>query len=65
MTKLSIPDMSCAHCKATVEKTIKSLDPAAGLDFDMIARTVMVQTIAATQAVQDALKAQGYEATAA
>ena len=65
MTKLSIPDMSCGHCKATVEKTLKALDPAASLDFDMPARTVAVQSTAAVDAMRTALKAAGYEAAAA
>ena len=65
MTKLSIPDMSCGHCKATVEKTLKALDPAASLHFDMPARTVAVQSTAAVDAMRTALKAAGYEATAA
>ena len=63
MTKLSIPDMSCGHCKATVEKTIKSLDAATVLDFDMPGRTVAVQSAAALDAMRTALKAAGYEAT--
>ena len=63
MTKLLIPEMSCGHCKATVEKTIKSLDPAAALDFDMIARTVTVDSTAALPALQAALSQAGYETT--
>ncbi len=65
MTTFSIPDMSCGHCKATVEKTLKSLDPAAALTFDMPARTVGVQSTAEIDAMRTALRAAGYEATAA
>lgn len=65
MTTLSIPDMSCGHCKATVEKTIKAIDPTATLDFDMAARTVVVQSAAGTDAMRAALKTAGYDATAA
>ncbi len=64
MTILSIPDMSCGHCKATIEKAIKILDPAATLDFDMVARTVTVQTGAGPEAIQTALGDVGYPATA-
>lgn len=63
MNTLSIPDMSCGHCKATVEKAIKSLDAAAVLDFDMASRTVAVKSAAALDAMHSALKAVGYEAT--
>ena len=62
MTTLSIPDMSCGHCKAIVEKAIKTIDPAATLEFDMPARTVAVQSAAATDAMRAALKTAGYEA---
>ena len=65
MNKLSIPDMSCGHCQATVEKTIKALDPAASLEFDMPCRTVAVQSSVALDALRVALKAVGYEAVAA
>ncbi|QCO55534.1 heavy-metal-associated domain-containing protein [Pseudorhodobacter turbinis] len=65
MTTLSIPEMSCSHCKASVEKAIKSVDPTAVLDFDMVARTVAVQSDAITDAMRAALKTVGYEATAA
>lgn len=65
MTTLSIPDMSCNHCKATVEQAITALDPAAVLQFDMAARTVAVTSAAALEAMKTALKAAGYEATAA
>ena len=35
MTRLSIPDMTCGHCKATVEKTVTGLDPAAKVAVDL------------------------------
>lgn len=57
--------MSCNHCKATVEQAITALDPAAVLQFDMAARTVAVTSAAALEAMKTALKAAGYEATAA
>ncbi|MFT5061649.1 MAG: copper chaperone, partial [Polaromonas sp.] len=33
MTNYFIPDMSCGHCKATIEKTVLGLDPDATLAF--------------------------------
>lgn len=65
MTTLMIPDMSCGHRKATVEKTIKNLDPAAVLAFDMPARRVAVQSTAPVDALRSALQAAGYAASAA
>jgi len=63
MTTYSIPDMSCGHCKATVEKTILALDPQATLSFNMPARTVDVQTQSEQSTVKAALTDAGYPAT--
>lgn len=65
MTTLSIPEMSCGHCKATVDKAIHAVDPAAVLDFDMEARTVAVRSGAALDSLRAALRDAGYEASAA
>ncbi len=65
MTTFHIPDMSCGHCKATVEKTIHALDPEARIDFDMDARRIALDSRADTANVQAALTAAGYPATPA
>lgn len=61
--KLAIPDMSCGHCKATVERTIIDLDSGADVIVDLETRTAVVKTTAAPQAILTALKAEGYPAT--
>lgn len=63
--KLSIPDMSCGHCKATVEKTIASIDPTAQVTVDLATRTVEVRSTAPDGTVLKALDAEGYPATLA
>jgi copper chaperone len=63
MTTFHIPDMSCGHCKATVEKTIHALDPAARIEFDMAARRIALDSRAETAKVQVALTEAGYPAT--
>ena len=63
MTTYAIPDMSCGHCKATVERTVLQLDPAATLAFDMPARQVSVTSSQDSATLQDALRAAGYPAT--
>ncbi len=60
MTTFHIPDMSCGHCKATVEKAIHALDPAARIDFDMEARRIALDSRAETADLQAALAAAGY-----
>lgn len=64
MITYSIPDMSCGHCKAAVEKAVKALDAGAALDFDMTARRVSVQTSAPEAALLAALAAEGFPAQA-
>ncbi|MFN0114966.1 MAG: heavy-metal-associated domain-containing protein [Paracoccaceae bacterium] len=60
--KFSIPDMSCAHCKATVEKTIIDLDSAADVRVDLAAKTAEVVSTAPAEAIRNALAAEGYPA---
>lgn len=65
MTTFHIPDMSCGHCKATVEATIHALDPVARIDFDMAARRISVSSSTDATQVQTALAKAGYPATPA
>lgn len=44
MKNFHIPDMSCGHCKATVEKTNHVLDPAARIELDMTARKISLNS---------------------
>ncbi len=62
MTTFHIPDMSCGHCKATIEKTIHALAPTAQIAFDMAARRISVESITDAQSVQAALAEAGYTA---
>ncbi len=63
--KLSIPDMSCGHCKATVEKTIAAVDPAARVVVDLGTRTVEITGSSVREALLQALADEGYPATVA
>ncbi len=63
--ELSIPDMSCGHCRASVTKALTELDPQAKVEVDLPARTAHVETAADPTAVIAALAAVGFEATAA
>jgi copper chaperone len=62
---LSIPDMTCGHCKASVTQALLALDPKAEVTVDLPARRASVRTSASAQAVLDALGAIGFEATPA
>ena len=63
MTIFHIPDMSCGHCKATVDKAIKLLDPDAHITFDMEARKIGLESVMEAAKVQAALAKAGYPAT--
>lgn len=60
MTTLTIPEMSCGHCKAVIEKTVLGIDPAARLEFDLPAHKVDVQSSADPARITRALTEAGY-----
>jgi len=45
MTKFSVPDMTCGHCKATIEKAVLDADEGAELDFDLEKHEVAVDSV--------------------
>lgn len=63
--KLTVPDMSCGHCKAAVERALAGAAPGATVSVDLPARTVTVTGPADEAAVLAALAGEGYPATAA
>ncbi|HHI69504.1 MAG TPA: copper chaperone [Rhodobacteraceae bacterium] len=65
MTKLNVPDMTCGHCKAAVEKAVASVDAGAKVAVDLDTRTVEIDSSADLSAILAALKEEGYEATQA
>lgn len=62
MPSFNIPDMTCGHCKETVEKAISDLDGSAIVVVDLDTHNVDVDTQATTGAIVAALKTAGYEA---
>jgi copper chaperone len=63
MIALSIPDMSCGHCTGVITNTVKALDPAASLQFEMENHRVNVETAVPVPALLAALDEAGYPAT--
>ncbi|MFC2966509.1 cation transporter [Acidimangrovimonas pyrenivorans] len=61
--KLSIPEMSCGHCKAAVEGAITGLDAGAQVAVDLDSRTAEVASSAAPEALVAALAEAGYAAS--
>lgn len=63
MTRLSVPDMSCGHCKASIEAAIARLDSAAGVKVDLAGRTVEVDSNTPAPALIAALDEIGFPAS--
>ena len=59
---LDVPDISCGHCKASIEGAVAALDGVASVDVTIDARTVDVRFAApATRdAVVAAIESVGY-----
>lgn len=65
MTTLSVPDMSCNHCKATVEAALGAVPHAGAVTVDLTTRKVEVEGTAPAAALIEALDKAGYPATLA
>ena len=63
--KFHVPDMSCGHCTAAIEKALKTIDPDARVDTDLTSKTVTVASAKDAAALQTALEGAGYPATTA
>ena len=61
MLKLNVPDMTCGHCASTVEKAVKSVDPAAKVNVDLGSKTVTVDSVVDETKVKDVIRSAGYE----
>jgi copper chaperone len=64
MLELTLPDMTCGHCVATVKRTVAALDPNAQIDIDLPSHHVRIQTQADAEQVRKALEEEGYPAAA-
>ncbi|MGO4907708.1 heavy-metal-associated domain-containing protein [Pseudorhodobacter sp. W20_MBD10_FR17] len=62
MTTFSIPDMSCGHCKSSVEAAIQKLDPAATVLVDLVTRRAEITSSHPEAALVAALAAVGFPA---
>ncbi len=61
--KFSVPDMSCGHCRASIEKAVKDADPAARIAFDQDSRQVEIGSGLDAPALTAILADAGYGAT--
>jgi len=59
----TVPDMSCGHCTAAIEKSIKAADPDARVTCDIPAHIVTVDSHLPAADLAAAMKAAGYDST--
>lgn len=64
MLELTLPDMTCGHCVATVKRTVATLDPNAQVEVDLPSHQVRIQTQLEAEQVRKALEEEGYPAAA-
>ncbi|MEQ9040211.1 MAG: heavy-metal-associated domain-containing protein [Silicimonas sp.] len=64
MSSFNVPDMSCGHCTAAIEKAIKAIDPTAKVACDLGTRTVAVESFLSDRAVSEAIRNAGYDVAA-
>lgn len=60
--KLSVPDMNCGHCKASVTELLSRIDPNAKIEVDLDAREVTFDSDARVNDVITSLDAIGFDA---
>lgn len=63
MTTFNVPDMSCGHCKAAIEKAVLATDAEAQLQFDLEAHSVSVTSRLSDSDLIALLEKEGYPAT--
>jgi len=60
MTKFSVPDMTCGHCKMTIQKAVLDADDGADLAFDLDKHEVEVDSVLGAEELAGVIKAAGY-----
>ncbi len=61
---LSVPDISCGHCKTSIEGAVSELDGVDKVEVNIDARTVDIafdDNTVARAAIVGAIEGQGYE----
>lgn len=65
MTKLSIPDMSCGHCRASITQALQPLPGVEAITFDPETRTAEITGSVSPAALITALDQIGFPARVA
>ena len=65
MIELTINDMTCGGCVASITRVVKGLDPDAIVDADVASKHVRIDSVIDTDAVVAAIAHAGYHPQAA
>ena len=60
MYEFNIQNMTCGHCRATVERAIKAADPAAVATVDLAFKSATVETTLNPAIIGKAIQDAGY-----
>jgi copper chaperone len=60
MYDFQVSDMTCAHCVATLERAVKSVDGAAKIDIDLGAHAVKIESHKPVEHFAKAIEDAGY-----
>ena len=60
MIEMSVPDMTCGHCIATIRKAVSGIDQGATCNVDLEARRVTVGSVLPPSDFVEALEEVGY-----
>ena len=61
MLKLKVPEMTCGHCAATIEKAVTSVDPTARVQVDLSEKTVTIQATEQDEKISEVVRSAGYD----
>ncbi len=59
--EFSVPEMSCGHCTAAIEKAIGAVDYTAKVDCDLTSRRVTIKSALDVDTLSAAIKDAGYD----
>ncbi|MAN44757.1 MAG: hypothetical protein CMF04_00925 [Hyphomonas sp.] len=60
MYKFQVNDMTCGHCAATIDKAVKSVDPAAQVTIDLPSHHVEIRSEKPASTFAAAIADAGY-----
>lgn len=62
--KFSVPEMSCAHCTAAIEKAVHEVESSARVICDLESQTVEIHSSQTVESLKSVLAEAGYAAKA-